>query len=185
VAKTGRKFGWRGVLVVFVLIAAGRVNAHGQAPGTVSTPGAPGNARVRAEDPALSALIRQAIDQSATFRSLVEAIQATDGIVYVVGGRCGHYIRACLLLWMAAAGPNRLLRVVVDDRRQADVETMASLGHELRHALEVLTESNVTTGAGMFNFYRHSGAVKGVFETEAAIAAGDAVYNELKRRRTN
>jgi len=78
-----------------------------------------------------------------------------------------------------------MLRVVVDDRRQADVETMASLGHELRHALEVLTESNVTTGAGMFNFYRHSGAVKGVFETEAAIAAGDAVYNELKRRRTN
>ena len=86
---------------------------------------------------------------------------------------------------MAAAGPNRMLRVVVDDRRRSDIETMASIGHELRHALEVLTESNVTTGAGMFHVYRHSGGVQGVFETEAAIAAGDAVYLELKRRRAN
>jgi len=86
---------------------------------------------------------------------------------------------------MAVAGPNRMLRVVVDDRSRSDVETMASIGHELRHALEVLTESNVTTGAGMFNFYRHSGGIQGVFETEAAIAAGDAVHNELKRRRAN
>jgi hypothetical protein len=79
-----------------------------------------------------------------------------------------------------------MLRVVVDDsRKAADIDTMASLGHELRHALEVLTETNATTGAGMFQFYRHSGGVKGVFETEAAIEAGDAVSNELKRRRAN
>ena len=184
-AKTGRKFGWQGVMVVVVLIAAGRVSTHGQASENVSIPAAPSNARVRVEDPNLSSLVRRAIDQSATFRGLVEAIQARDGIVYVIRGRCGHYVRACLLLWMGAAGPNRMLRVVVYSSSQADIETMASLGHELRHAIEVLTESNVTTGAGMFNFYRHSGAVQGVFETQAAIAAGDAVYNELKGRRAN
>ena len=122
-AKTGRKFGWRGVMVVVVLIAVGRVSTHGQASGAVGTAAAPSNARVRAEDPALSALIRQAIDQSATFRGLVEAIQATNGIVYVIRGRCGHYVRACLLLWMANAGPNRMVRVVVDDSRQTDIET--------------------------------------------------------------
>ena len=87
---------------------------------------------------------------------------------------------------MAAAGPNRMLRVVVDNSRQADIETMALLGHELRHALEVLGEPSVRTGAGMFSLYRRNGAVQGVtFETEAAIAAGDAVYNELRRRRKN
>jgi hypothetical protein len=60
------------------------------------------------------------------------------------------------------------------------------LGHELRHALEVLAEPSVTTGVGMFHLYRHNGAVQGeVFETEAAIEAGHAVYNELKRRRLN
>jgi len=164
-------------MAVVVLIAAGRVTTHGQALS---------DTRVRSDDPALSALIREATDHSATFRSLVDAIQATNGIVYVIRGRCRKYdVRACLVLWMAVAGPNRMLRVVVDDRSRSDVDTMASIGHELRHALEVLTESNVTTGAGMFNFYRHSGGVQGVFETEAAIEAGDAVYLELKRRRAN
>jgi hypothetical protein len=114
-------------------------------------PAAPSDARLRAEDPALSTVMRQAIDQSATFRGLVEAIQATDGIVYVTRGRCGHYVRACLLHWMAAAGPNRMVRVVVDSGRQTDIETMASLGHELTHALEVLAEPSVRTGAECFN----------------------------------
>ena len=183
--KTGRKSGLRTVMVVVVLIAADRVSTHGQASGTVGTPAAPNYARVRAEDPALSTLIREAIVQSATFRRLVAEIQESDGIVYVVRGRCPHSVRACLLLWMAAAGPNRLLRVVVDSRR-TDIDTMASVGHELRHALEVLAERSVRTGPGMFNLYRRNGAVQGVtFETEAAVAAGDAVYRELKRSRKN
>jgi hypothetical protein len=185
VAKTGRKFGWRGLMVVVVLIAAYRVSTHGQVPGIVRTPAAASDARVRAEDPALSTLIREAIDQSATFRRLVQEIQSTDGIVFVVRGQCGHGVRACLVLWMAAAGPNRMLRVVVDSTRRADIETMASLGHELRHALEVLAHSSVRTGGGMFQLYSHRGTVQGVFETEEAIEAGDAVYVELKRRRTN
>jgi hypothetical protein len=185
VAKRRRKFGWREAVVVVVLVATGRASTHAQASGNVSNPAVPSIARVRVEDPALSALVRQAIDQSATFRGLVEAIQASDGIVYVIRGQCGHGVRACLFLWMAAAGPNRMLRVVVDNSRQADIETMASLGHELRHALEVLANPSVRTGPGMFQLYRHSGAVQGVFETEAAIVTGDAVYNELKRRRAN
>jgi hypothetical protein len=172
-------------MAVVVLIATDQVSAHGQTSETVGPAAALNGARVRADDPALAALIRQAIDQSATFRGLVDAIQATDGIVYVIDGRCGHYVRACLLLWMAAAGPNRMLRVVVDSSRQTDIETMALLGHELTHALEVLAEPRVKTGAGMFHLYGPGNKVQGVFETKAAIEAGDAVYNELKRRRTN
>ena len=184
-AKTGPKFGWRGLMVVVVLIGSDRVSTHGQAAGPIDTAADSSIARVRADDPVLSTLVRQAIDQSATFRRLVEAIQSTDGIVYVIRGECGHGVRACLMLWMAAAGPNRMLRVVVDSSRKSEIEAMASLGHELRHALEVLAQPSVRTGAGMFNMYRHSGAVQSVFETEAAIKAGDAVYIELKRSRKN
>jgi hypothetical protein len=185
VAKTKRKFGWQGAMVVVILIAAGRVSAYGQAPGTAGDPAAPNHPRVRAVDPALSTLIRQATDQSATFRRLVAEIQASDGIVHVIRGRCGHYVRACLLLWMGAAGPNRMLRVVVDSEK-TDIETMALLGHELRHALEVLGEPSVRTGAGIFLMYKRNGAVQGeTFETEAAIDAGDAVYLELKRSLKN
>ena len=90
------------------------------------------------------------------------------------------------MLWMADAGPNRMLRVVVDSSGQSDIDTMASLGHELRHALEVLNEPSVRTGYGMLALYKRNGAVQGEsFETEAAIKAGDAVYLELKRRRAN
>jgi len=168
------------------LIGTDRCSAYGQADRIGVTPAAQRDERVRADDPTLSALIAQAIDQSATFRRIVEAIQSTDGIVYVVRGQCGHGVRACLFLWMAAAGPNRMLRVIVDSSRQADIETMASLGHELRHALEVLAEPSVRTGYGMLALYKRNGAVQGAtFETEAAIKAGDAVYNELKRRRAN
>ena len=183
--KTGRKSGWRGLMVVVFLIAAGRGSTHGQAHEIAGDPAAPNHSRVRAEDPALSTLIRQATDHSATFRRLVAEIQSSDGIIHVMRGRCGHYVRACLMLWMGVAGPNRMLRVVVDSDK-TDIDTMASLGHELRHALEVLAEPSVKTGAGMFQLYRRNGAVQGVtFETEAAIHAGDAVYLELKRSLKN
>jgi len=82
---------------------------------------------------------------------------------------------------MGAAGPNRMLRVVVDSDK-TDIDTMALLGHELKHALEVLAEPSVRTGAGMFQLYRRNGAVqRETFETEEAIVAGNAVYRELKR----
>jgi hypothetical protein len=137
--------------------------------------------RVRAEDPVVAMLIREATDRSPTFRRIVDAIQATDGVVYVVPGRCGHAVKACLLLWMAAVGPNRFLRVVLDEPKPG-IETMALIAHELRHALEVLAEPAVRTGAGMFDLYRRNGAIRGeTFETRAALDAGDAVAREMGR----
>jgi hypothetical protein len=138
--------------------------------------------RVRAEDPMLAALIQRAADQSPTFRRLVETIRATDGIVYVMRGRCGHYVRACLKLWMGVAGSNRILHVVVDERKP-DTEAIASIAHELQHTLEVLAEPSVRTGFGMLALYKRNGAVQGTtFETEAAVDAGNAVNKELKRK---
>ena len=67
------------------------------------------------------------------------------GLVYVERGGCGHGVRA-RLDFMVAAGPNRFLRVTLDDRG-TDAQAMASLGHELRHALEVLAEPAVTSAA--------------------------------------
>jgi len=59
---------------------------------------------------------------------------------------------------------------------------MASIAHELEHALEVLAEPSVRNGAGMLALYKRNGAVQGeTFETKAAVDTGDAVYKELKR----
>ena len=145
-------------------------------------PIAPEAPRVRTVDLALVALIQEATDRSPTFRQLRERIQASDGIVYIVRGRCGYHVRACLVLWVGIALPNRLLRVVVD-LDQADHNAMASIAHELRHALEVLDEPSVRTAASMFLFYYPRNRLRQdrTFETEAAVDAGNTVLRELRK----
>ena len=67
--------------------------------------------RVRSNSARIVDAIAQGVERSATFRGLVDTIDATDGLVFVEEGRCGHTgVRACLLLSVTVAGPNRLLR---------------------------------------------------------------------------
>src|ERR1700722_3969012 len=82
-------------------------------------------AHIRASNPAIARLIREATEQSATFRRIVVALEATDGIVYVEDGQCGHGVRACLKIWMQAGGPHRFLRVILDRRKyDSDADVM-------------------------------------------------------------
>jgi hypothetical protein len=70
-----------------------------------STADAPVLVRDRTHSPAIATLIQEATERSATFRTLVETINASDGIVYVNEGHCGHGVRACVVT-VTAAGPN-------------------------------------------------------------------------------
>ena len=139
--------------------------------------------RVRTDNPMLASLIRRANEESATFRTLMSQIGASDGIVWIEQGDCGHHVRACLRHTLTASGPNRLLRVVVGGRGSDD-ETMATLGHELRHAVEVLGEPGVKSSAAMFFLYSRIGSRGSEgFETETAVAAGEAIWRELRQLR--
>jgi len=138
------------------------------------------HARVRGVGPRVSAVVKEAAAQSKTFRGLVDRIGSTDGIVYVSEGRCGHGVWACLSNTMTMAGPNRVLRILVDPRK-SDRELMASVGHELQHAVEVLTNPTVrSTEAIVVLFQQMCGGCGLRFETDAAIGAGDAVRGELQ-----
>ena len=140
-----------------------------------------GDSRVRTDNPAIAAVIQDGIRRSATFRRLVEAIDASDGIVWLEEGRCSPSVRACLAFSVKQAGPNRLLRVVVDVRRP-DWDLMGSIGHELYHAIEVLSEPWVKSNGAMYLFYKSVGVPSGDrFETPAARQAGDAVRREARR----
>ena len=139
---------------------------------------------VRSSSPFLRELFTQGAVQSPTFRSLVDAIDDTDGIVYVENGRCGHHVHNCLLLSVIPTGGFRFLRILVDvDRVHGhDSELIASIGHELRHALEVLAEPHVRSTIDMLSLYANqAGAQEGHFETPAAVRAGDQVLKELSR----
>jgi hypothetical protein len=153
-------------------------------PGVVAEAPTP-TPRVRSSDRALADLIDQATRGSETFRRLVTSIQASNGIVYVEPGRCGHGVRACLKMWMQVSGPNRFVRIMIDrSTSDRDVQVMGSLGHELQHAFEVLSEPAVTNGVTMYNYLRRTAPTdSNRFETTAAVNAGNDVIDELMGQR--
>jgi hypothetical protein len=167
----------------FPVIPAALVCLWIVADGMAAAQGAASVPRVRAEDPRLSAAIARGVERSATFRRLIEAIAATDGLVYVLEGTCGQGVRACLHMSVEVAGANRLLRVLVNPRRAAGCELMASIGHELQHALEALSNPNIKTSFALSSYFRQIGP-EGPrrFETEAATQAGLAVAKDVCRQ---
>jgi hypothetical protein len=144
----------------------------------------PAMSRVRSEDPRIGQLIADAPLLSTTFRDLVIAIDATNGLVYVESGQCGRGARACLAHSLQVAGPHRLLRVLVQtgrDRRGL----IAAIGHELHHALEVLNQPAIrTTQAMFFHFFGASMSITNRFETKGADEAGRRIGDELRRTET-
>jgi hypothetical protein len=136
--------------------------------------------RVRTGNEILATLIREGSERSQTFRALVAAIEATDGLVYLTAGRCGR-VRACFLHQITAAGPDRVLNIVVN-AQDDDLRFIAPIAHEFQHALEVLGDPGITTEAGITAFYRFHGIERnGAIETRAAIATSDAVRAEVRR----
>ena len=162
-------------LMMAALMAASRPVLAGSAD-------ASGAIRVRSSSAVIAELIVRARERSETFRRLVETIEASDGIVYVEQGECGRGVRACLIA-VIPAGPNRYLHVVVDTRR-AESDLMASIGHELRHTIEVLSQPGVRTNAQMYFFYAREGTQRlgsQAFETTPAIDAGEDVRAEIRQ----
>jgi hypothetical protein len=141
-------------------------------------------ARVRTGSPRLKALMDEASAGSPTFQKLLRSIEATDGIVQVLDGRCAQRTIGCLSWSVTMAGPYRMLFVTIDVGRR-DVEVMATIGHELRHALEVLENPALRRPADIAFFYMRDRTVpyERWLETRAAVAAGDAVFRELKQVR--
>ena len=136
--------------------------------------------RVRSVGGTLASIVTEATVRSATFRQLAHAISQTDGIVYLEDGDCGHGVRACLAT-VTTAGANRIVRVRVD-ANTTDWNLMGSIGHELQHAVEVLSSRSVSNTKALYLFYQRNAIRTGsVFETAAAVRAGNDVRNEVRR----
>jgi hypothetical protein len=164
-----------GMLITPMLSAAGEPAQHTGAPEAAATGG-----RVRSENARLVALIQETARRSITFRKMADAVDASDGLVYIERGRCPDAAQACLVS-IRRSGPHRMVRILVNDRR-SDRDVMGFLGHELRHALEVLGNARVSDEVTMrrFYFYHPEASRLGkAFETKAAVAAGEAVRAEL------
>lgn len=141
--------------------------------------------RVRSSSVRIVEAIAAGVERSATFRGLVDTIDATDGLVFVEEGACAHTgVRACLLLAVTVAGPNRLLRILVNLRKAPGCELVEAIGHELQHAVEVLHERRIRSDQQIHNFFDIAGRTASVrFETDEAMEAGLAVSREACRGR--
>ena len=139
--------------------------------------------RVRSDSSRIARAIADGTGRSQTFRRLIETIDATDGLVYVDEGVCGHAVRACLVLSVTLAGPYRVLRILVETRKTPGCELVQALGHELQHAVELLGNRRVRSTDQVYHFFdglAPTDASRGTrtFETAAAIEAGLAVRRE-------
>jgi hypothetical protein len=138
-------------------------------------------ARLRSDNPAIARLIARADQRSITFHGLLEGLARTDGVVYIATGLCGHGVRACMPHSIARSESFRLLRILIDPQYANidDAHLTGIIGHELQHALEILSDPRITSAAAMFNFYKRDAPASGAFETAKAILVGDRIADEM------
>jgi hypothetical protein len=140
---------------------------------------------VRSTNATIVAAVQDGLDVSDQFRALVRQVERFKGIVMIEEGKCPRRLRACLLVRVTKAASFRVLFVHLD-LRKASSDLVPLLGHELMHAVEVLRERWVDTAAEMHHLFDSIGIWSGsrmLFETRAAIEAGDHVRGDLRKAR--
>ncbi len=138
--------------------------------------------RVRAPEARVQLLLAEGLHRSRTFASLMTALNRTDVIVYVesvmtlpkdTNGR--------LTMVPRGKGEFRYLRVQIraDLSRQ---ESIALIGHELQHALEIAEATEVRDSTSLVRLYERIGHMSigdHAYDTEAARDTGRVVRREL------
>ena len=144
-----------------------------------------GTTRVRAQEPALAALVQEGVDRSMTFRRLVQRIDETDGIVYIQNGSCSiSAVGGCLLLCVTETGHARYLRIHVTAQATRPEQRITIVGHELQHAYEILSRRSVRTTADAYALFIRIGSARSIrgFETDEAQRVEGAIADELAAR---
>jgi hypothetical protein len=141
------------------------------------------HARIRPQDPRLAELIRDGISRSGTFRDLVRRLEAGNLIVYVSLNPVMRSNLAGKLTWMSKTGVYRYMKATINTE-QASEQMIATIAHELRHALEVSDDQSVIDQRSLAGLYKRIGrpSLTGIiagFETDAAFEAGLQVRREL------
>ena len=146
--------------------------------------------RVRPLEPAVAALIARGAASSMTLRALINTIERSDLIVHVEQvSRPGHGL-AGATRFVTRAGGQRYVRITLYGHRSLH-QTIALIGHELQHAVEVATAGWVVDQATCLELFhaighRTCGAQRErvCYETDAAVQAGARVWDDLYHHQT-
>lgn len=145
---------------------------------------------VRPVDSSIADLLTEGRHRSPTFRSLLERLDSTGWIVFVQAGSCQIAgVAGCLLHRVGGFEGQRYLRIVLSETSTTRDEVIATIGHELQHAAEVVSDSRITDAADIRELYRRIGYVsmrragRQLYETKGAISAGANILAELRSER--
>jgi len=138
---------------------------------------------LRSIEPELAELIDDGARASPTLRRLVDHIEASDVIVYVVFDRSWSPDAAGHVSLLTTVPGARYLRISLD-RRIAGTQRLALLGHELQHAVEIADASWVTDHESVASLYKSIGFRSDTghadcYDSRLAIEAGHQVQREL------
>jgi hypothetical protein len=143
---------------------------------------------VRPMSVSIAELVAEGRDRSATFRSLLEGLNVSGWIVFVQEGACRlPRVRGCLLHSVGMFDGRRYLRIVLSGPPASRDETIATIGHELQHAVEVVDDPSITKASDISDLYRRIGYVSmktasgQLYETRSAVRTGVAIREELRR----
>ena len=138
--------------------------------------------RVRSMDRRINQLLEIGVERSPTFAQLVRTLSTSDVIVYVERSRDLPKTLAGRLVLLPIAGAHRYLRIQIRGDLTA-AESIALIGHELQHALEIAGAPTVRDATTMLSLYQKIGHPSAgtlhTFDTDAAQAAGRQVRVEL------
>ena len=146
----------------------------------------PATDHVRTSEPAIVALLDAGRRYSPTFRELLKTLDESDVIVYVRPKLTRPGLYAYLAHTVIASGGHRYLRIAVE-LRGAWRRLVASLGHELQHAVEVARAPAVVDQAGLVQMFERSNlkfrcqsAGGECYETRAAKDVEATILEELR-----
>lgn len=185
---------WASLLLTFAILAGG---GEGETARGVTlrasnavTDEAPGLfTRVRSTERFMIALLREGYDQSPAFRDLVDLLQQSNVIVFVQPASCaGGRIRSCLVS-VNGSQRERHIRINVDTHTSHEW-LIATMAHELQHAVEIAEHPEVFDSSATLTLYRQIAfgrcreGLSDECETTRALATERHVLEELYRHMT-
>lgn len=145
--------------------------------------GPSGEVRLRPQDSRLELALKEGAKRSATFKALVDRIEASNVIVYVALNPGMKANLSGMLTWMTRAGDYRYLRASIATDLPFD-QMIATVAHELQHAVEVIEDDTVVDEKSLTALYKrigrqNSSATPAHWDTTAAQDTGFRVRREL------
>jgi len=137
----------------------------------------------------LRGLVEEAAQRSPEVRALIDRLEATDVIVYVRSRNFADSELDGRVALLAVTTLQRYLVIELSCMKNTLVQ-MATLGHELYHAVEIAEEPSIVDARTLAAHYRRVGEQQSdalgrqTFETGAAFEAGRRTRRELLTNRT-